>query len=264
MHRHLAYALFALALLPGCEGALAVDSLTSGGGSPPMMPPATPPTEGGGGGVTILPDTDAGPGGAADAGPPGCMPQCDGRFCGPDGCGGVCGVCANDDVCDELGQCVPQGSPLCPPTGSEGTSPGSVAPDLDFPLLGGGSSSVRDTCANRTTLIYFFAEWCGYCRTWMRDDAVNLANELSGDDFQLIIYYGENYGYGTPTESDAIRIRSEYGLGDIPIVMGNESAFLQTFRRAGPQVKLLMEEGNVIAAPIGPMSDSTVRSVARR
>ncbi len=36
---------------------------------------------------------------------PGCTPQCAGRECGDDGCGGACGVCAGDEVC-QAGQCV--------------------------------------------------------------------------------------------------------------------------------------------------------------
>lgn len=252
-----------LGLVGGCEGALSIEPLSSGGGGGPRV--QTDAGEGGGGGVTILPGRDAGPGGV-DAGPGGdeCTPMCTGRSCGPDGCGGLCGSCPEGSDCDELGQCQAAGSPLCPPTGGEGTRTGDVAPDLTFPIAGGGTMSMRDTCANRTTLVYYFAEWCGYCRAWMRDDAAGLAAELEAEGFELIIYYGEDYQQGSPTESDAERIRSEYGLGDMVIGLGDESAFLQAYRTAGPQVKLLMEEGNVIAAPIGPMSDSTVRSVALR
>ena len=32
---------------------------------------------------------------------PACAPACDGRTCGPDGCGGVCGTCATGETCDE-------------------------------------------------------------------------------------------------------------------------------------------------------------------
>jgi len=35
----------------------------------------------------------------------GCVPACDGSVCGPDGCGGECGVCDGDGVCAD-GQCV--------------------------------------------------------------------------------------------------------------------------------------------------------------
>jgi outer membrane protein assembly factor BamB len=36
--------------------------------------------------------------GACDA----CVPQCDGRHCGPDGCGGSCGACGTGERCDRL------------------------------------------------------------------------------------------------------------------------------------------------------------------
>ena len=44
-----------------------------------------------------------------------CTPQCDGRHCGPDGCGGVCGTCPEGKRCDESGQCVVEVSlkPCC-------------------------------------------------------------------------------------------------------------------------------------------------------
>lgn len=38
-----------------------------------------------------------------------CVPSCEGRRCGDDGCGGVCGVCDEDELCDE-GRCVDGGT----------------------------------------------------------------------------------------------------------------------------------------------------------
>ncbi|MCB9728598.1 MAG: hypothetical protein H6744_21525 [Deltaproteobacteria bacterium] len=35
-----------------------------------------------------------------------CVPDCNGRVCGPDGCGGLCGFCTHPQVCNEFGQCV--------------------------------------------------------------------------------------------------------------------------------------------------------------
>jgi hypothetical protein len=35
-----------------------------------------------------------------------CTPQCSGKQCGPDGCGGSCGDCTSDNTCDASGQCV--------------------------------------------------------------------------------------------------------------------------------------------------------------
>ena len=37
---------------------------------------------------------------------PGCLPACDGRECGPDGCGGSCGECGVGVLCSSSGQCV--------------------------------------------------------------------------------------------------------------------------------------------------------------
>lgn len=42
---------------------------------------------------------------------PGCTPSCDGKVCGDDGCGGVCGACGEKETCSEDGQCVAPPSP---------------------------------------------------------------------------------------------------------------------------------------------------------
>lgn len=43
-----------------------------------------------------------------------CRPLCEGRACGSDGCGGVCGSCATGATCDEsTGQCPGSCSPRC-------------------------------------------------------------------------------------------------------------------------------------------------------
>jgi hypothetical protein len=85
--------------------------------------------------VPALPDD--GPPGPDDAGTPDsavapevCEPACDGRECGPDGCGGTCGTCGADEVCDETpGLCKPQGCQpacagrVCGPDACGGTCP---------------------------------------------------------------------------------------------------------------------------------------------
>lgn len=35
-----------------------------------------------------------------------CVPQCDGKDCGEDGCGGSCGTCGHDQGCSEASKCV--------------------------------------------------------------------------------------------------------------------------------------------------------------
>jgi len=37
----------------------------------------------------------------------GCVPQCDGKFCGDDGCGGSCGLCGPGELCNTAARCVP-------------------------------------------------------------------------------------------------------------------------------------------------------------
>lgn len=42
----------------------------------------------------------------------GCAPNCDGRYCGDDGCGGACGNCGAGQACNVLGRCI--ASPCTP------------------------------------------------------------------------------------------------------------------------------------------------------
>jgi hypothetical protein len=52
--------------------------------------------------------------------PPGCRPNCTGKTCGPDGCGGTCGTCPGaQDVCQN-GQCICV--PRCAPTNACGSN----------------------------------------------------------------------------------------------------------------------------------------------
>jgi len=61
------------------------------------------------------PGGDKGPGGdgpaTLDTGP--CTPQCGGRQCGPDGCGGACGGCTPPMFCNTYGQCINNCTPNC-------------------------------------------------------------------------------------------------------------------------------------------------------
>jgi hypothetical protein len=45
---------------------------------------------------------------------PACIPNCTQKQCGPDGCGGVCGVCSSGNACDAVGRCepLPQSTPI--------------------------------------------------------------------------------------------------------------------------------------------------------
>ena len=39
--------------------------------------------------------------------PPPCEGTCEGKDCGPDGCGATCGSCTGGDICSEAGTCDP-------------------------------------------------------------------------------------------------------------------------------------------------------------
>jgi hypothetical protein len=45
---------------------------------------------------------------SSESGADTCTPQCDGRTCGPDGCGGICGRCPSTMTCSAAGQCTPK------------------------------------------------------------------------------------------------------------------------------------------------------------
>ncbi len=55
-----------------------------------------------------LADADCGAGHVCTAGDCVCVPACDGKACGSDGCGGSCGSCEDDQSCTLQGQCVCQ------------------------------------------------------------------------------------------------------------------------------------------------------------
>ncbi len=68
-----------------------------------------------------------------------CTPNCTGRSCGDDGCGGTCGTCASGSCVD--GSCVTDGctgAPRCE---------GNVAVRCED--IGGSSATVRETCPDR-------------------------------------------------------------------------------------------------------------------
>lgn len=108
----LAPLLAALCLL-GCDPAApdgGVDASQSDAGQPDagVMDAASPEPDAG----RVPEDAGAGDAGVTDdAGPAdACVPDCDARDCGDDGCGGDCGVCAAGATCTPAGACVAQQS----------------------------------------------------------------------------------------------------------------------------------------------------------
>ncbi len=92
------------------------------------------------------------PGGAAcdEYGQCPCVPKCSGRECGPDGCGGLCGTCAEPLVCNASGRCVcqPQCSGKeCGPDGCGGSC--GKCPDNWTCVLGKCQSPCQPQCEGK-------------------------------------------------------------------------------------------------------------------
>ena len=78
-------------------------------------------------GVRCARDLRAGAG-DADGRPAECRPQCAGRGCGSDGCGGTCGACDPGATCSEDGRCEASSYP----PGPHGCGEGDVIPDVEL------------------------------------------------------------------------------------------------------------------------------------
>jgi len=90
--------------------------------------------------------------------PPECLPNCAGKFCGDDGCGGTCGDCTGTDVCNSFGQCLPDpcqqpGEEICDgiDNNCDGStdpedSPGCVPYFKDLDMDGWGTDDAKCLC----------------------------------------------------------------------------------------------------------------------
>ncbi|WP_426730258.1 hypothetical protein [Myxococcus faecalis] len=103
-----------------------------------------------------------------------CVPRCDGRQCGPDGCGGTCGSCGSGSNCSESGACV------CVPQ-CQGKSCG---PD--------GCGGSCGTCPSNSTCTAS-GETCG-CDAGYVPDAASEACVRIGGPCQGVSEYGHCVG----------------------------------------------------------------------
>jgi len=76
---------------------------------------------------------------------PGCTPQCSGRECGTDGCGGTCpGKCEDNETCSPGGQCVPKGPNGCPHESEQNDDAAHAGPFCAGDAIDGTISSNTD------------------------------------------------------------------------------------------------------------------------
>jgi hypothetical protein len=110
----------------------------------------------------------------SDGGTPACKPQCTGKVCGDDGCGGSCGACTSGETCDSSGQCSP-GNTTCTPDcngkacgddgcgGDCGTCPGGLTCDQNNQCTPSGLC--MPDCSGRTCGGDGCGGFCGMCPT---------------------------------------------------------------------------------------------------
>ncbi|MBP7125131.1 S8 family serine peptidase, partial [Myxococcota bacterium] len=105
----------------------------------PWTPDLEEPDSGPGNDLDVAESPDPGP--DADPGPDSCVPACTGRQCGPDGCGGLCGLCPDHHACID-GACILQ--PWCG-DGSCNAAENCLSCPQDCPC-GCGESCDAGTC----------------------------------------------------------------------------------------------------------------------
>ncbi len=84
----------------------------------------------------------------AESGTCECVPACDGKTCGEDGCGGTCGDCSTDMLCHINGVC----SEECLPLG-DGTYEGTHIRNMDWQAAGAGAFSLHEFCNEKEVII---------------------------------------------------------------------------------------------------------------
>ncbi len=100
-----------------------------------------------------------------------CVPNCDGRNCGPDGCGGSCGDCPPPWTCPEgrcVGTCVPDCvGRQCGPDGCGGLCGCCAHPDESCGQFGdchaGCDSQCSDCCNVCPSAFYYCFGFGGAC-----------------------------------------------------------------------------------------------------
>jgi hypothetical protein len=58
-----------------------------------------------------------------------CIPQCDDKWCGSDGCGGICGVCDDGETCSWDGECIDSGYEISMDDKDDQSVPASICGD---------------------------------------------------------------------------------------------------------------------------------------
>ena len=112
-----------------------------------------------------------------------CVPQCAGRVCGNDGCGGSCGLCDAQSTCSGAGQCIPPAPECVVNADCDDHLPGTVDT-----CVGGHCNHCTPQCAGRECGLDSCGGQCGPdCAAGQTCDAVGqCVTPPQAGDFSLV------------------------------------------------------------------------------
>jgi len=89
-----------------------------------------------------------------------CTPACTGKQCGDDGCGSTCGSCNEGATCSQAGQCVESGPTTgnCPPNGT-GTTVGKQIKNIVWDESTGQPLELHSFCGAKAIVLIETAGW---------------------------------------------------------------------------------------------------------
>jgi thiol-disulfide isomerase/thioredoxin len=123
--------------------------------------------------------------------------------------------------------------------------PGSTAPQIALPVVGGGTSDLQGQ-RGKVVLLNFWATWCGPCRAEM-PALQQLADDLNGVPFTL---YSVNLQEDAPTIGPFAR---ELGL-HLPVLLDEDGDVTRAFGvRALPATFLVDRQGVLRQQRLGPL-----------
>jgi hypothetical protein len=89
-----------------------------------------------------------------------CIPDCNGKECGDNGCSGSCGDCGPESTCSNAGICEEdEVTVTCPPEGPFGTTVNTVMQDLTLTDCDGDPYALHALCTQDAALLVMYADW---------------------------------------------------------------------------------------------------------
>jgi peroxiredoxin len=117
-----------------------------------------------------------------------------------------------------------------------------AAPEFRLPALSGGTVGL-DALRGRTTVLYFFAPWCGVCAA--SSPQLRWFDRWSGDSVQVVLVALD---YASPTEVAEYAQRHELAM---PVLLGDGRTARDYRIRGFPTYYVLDPDGRVAARDFG-------------